>query len=213
MKAKRKYKKRKKKGEEMHGVALTHGAAEKHHLHHRLKESGVETLKDIVVGVIGGGITGMLLGKSSLLVGAGVTGYGHFSKKPFLRTFGMGMMMGGGVDAAKSAMSGLTADDIKAKVVSFKDGFLSKLYLDKVFKKEEPSNQKAVSGLGENELDLSTLTKFEQQILQHGTDLQKKKDAENENVSGNEEENLNNTDDENLNSSYAELVDDLPVRY
>jgi hypothetical protein len=42
--------------------------------------------------------------------------------------------------------------------------------------------------------------------------LQKKKDAENE-VNGNEQDNLNNTDEENLNSSYAELVDDLPVRY
>jgi hypothetical protein len=204
MAAKRKYTKKK-------GNDGLEGTTTNHALHLRSKESAIETGKDILIGVIGGGITGMLLGKSSLLIGAGVTGYGHFENKPFMRTFGMGMMMGGGMDAAKQAMSGLTAEDIQAKVVSFKDGFLSKLYLDKVFKKTESANQKTVNGLGEGDIDLSTLTKFEQQILQHGTDLQKKKDAENE-VNGNED-NLNNTDDDNLNSSYAELVDDLPVRY
>jgi hypothetical protein len=75
MKAKRKYKKRKKKGEEMHGVALTHNAAEKHHLHVRLKESGLETFKDFAFGVVGGGLIGRLLGKSSLLIGGLIKPY------------------------------------------------------------------------------------------------------------------------------------------
>src|ERR1700757_2829450 len=87
-----------------------HGTAASANMKEELKESAMETGKDILVGVVGGGITGMLLGKSSLLLGAGVTGYGHFAKKPMARIFGMGMMMGGGFDAANQAMSGLTAE-------------------------------------------------------------------------------------------------------
>jgi len=199
MKTKNKYKHKHKKG--LHGSPVPAG------LKHKLQESAMQTGKDIIVGVIGGGITGLLLGKSSLLIGAAVTGYGHFENKPLISTFGLGMMMGGGMSVEQKTISGLSADDIKARVVSFKDGFLNKLYLDKIFTKPEvkkpalESTNNTTNGLGEGELDFSALTKLEQHVLQSGQDFQKKKEAENSsNTAG-------------LNSSYAELIDEPAMHF
>jgi len=202
--AKRKKRKAKPKGG-LHGMAIPAG------FNAKIKESALETLKDVAIGVIGGGLTGLVLGKSSLLIGAGVTGYGHFENKPFFKTFGMGMMLGGTASAAGAGFSGVSADDIKARIVNFKDDFISKLYLDKVFKKDETktTEKKALSGaeediinmdgFGDNELDFSTLDKLEQQVLQSGANYQKKKE--------------NDKPDENMSSSYAELIDEPPINY
>ena len=127
------YKSKHKRKQALNGT-LTHKE-----LHEQFKKTAIETGKDILIGVVGGGIAGVIIGKPSLLIGAGITGYGHFAEKPMARTFGMGMMMGGGMSVANSAMSGLTADEIKDRVLKFKDGFFSKLYLDKVFKKTVPA--------------------------------------------------------------------------
>ena len=199
------YKKKHKRKQALNGT-ITHKE-----LHEQFKKTAIETGKDILIGVVGGGITGVILGKPSLLIGAGVTGYGHFADKPFARTFGMGMMMGGGMNVANSAMNGLTADEIKDRVMKFKDGFFSKLYLDKVFKKATPPAQQktptenATNGFGE--LDLSELTKFEQQVLQSGADFQKKKEAESKTTEGIENKN------ENMGASYAEMIDEVPTHY
>ena len=187
----------------LHGMAIPAG------FNAKIKESALETIKDVAIGVIGGGLTGLVLGKSSLLIGAGVTGYGHFENKPFFKTFGMGMMMGGSASAAGAGFGAVSADDIKARIVNFKDDFISKLYLDKVFKKDESkaaTEKKALNGaeediinmdgFGENEIDFSTLDKLEQQVLQSGANYQKKKEED--------------KPAENLNSSYAELIDETP---
>ncbi|MHB8260462.1 MAG: hypothetical protein ACYDCN_08515 [Bacteroidia bacterium] len=192
MNKKRKHKPKNKKA--LHGTGVPAG------FNAKIKESAIETGKDILIGVIGGGVTGLVLGKTSLLIGAAVTGYGHFENKPFFKTFGLGMMMGGGASAANS-MSGLgtaSAEEIKARIVSFKDSFLNKLYLDKLFPKTvETPAKPAVNGLGEGELDFSELTKLEQKLLQSGQDFQKK----------NEGANKTETKTEELKSSYAELED------
>ncbi|MFI5140751.1 MAG: hypothetical protein ACHQII_00215 [Bacteroidia bacterium] len=202
--AKKKKKSKPKAG--LHGMAVPAG------FNAKIKESAIETLKDVAIGVIGGGLTGLVLGKSSLLIGAGVTGYGHFENKPFFKTFGMGMMMGGSASAAGAGLSAVSADDIKARIVSFKDDIISKLYLDKVFKKDEtkaPAAKKTLegaeedivnmNGFGENEPDFSSLNKLEQQVLQSGHDYQKKKEED--------------KPAENLSSSYAELLDTKNSNY
>ena len=195
------YKSKHKRKQALNGT-LTHKE-----LHEQFKKTAIETGKDIIIGVVGGGIAGVIIGKPSLLIGAGITGYGHFAEKPMARTFGMGMMMGGGMSVANSAMNGLTADEIKDRVLKFKDGFFSKLYLDKVFKKTTPAtqqsklpaaNENATNGFGE--LDLSELSKFEQQMLQSGADFQKKKEAEKNTTEG-------------MGKSYAEMVDETPIHY
>ena len=203
------YKKKHKRKQALNGT-ITHKE-----LHEQFKKTAIETGKDILIGVVGGGITGYIIGKPSLLIGAGVTGYGHFADKPMVRTFGLGMMMGGGADAAKG-LNGLTADEIKDRVMKFKDGFFSKLYLDKVFKKKTPpaqqktpASENATNGFGE--LDLSELSKFEQQLLKNGQDFQKKQEAENKTTEGVDDNNENKT--EGMGASYAEMIDQVPTHY
>lgn len=185
-------------------------------MHEQFKKAAIETGKDIVVGAIGGGIVGVIIGKPSLLIGAGVTGYGHFANKPLARTFGMGMMMGGGFDTAKS-LSGLSADEVKDRMLKFKDSFFSKLYLDKFFKKEDkPAQQKNENGTnGFGELDLSELDHFEQQVLQKGADFHKQQQEANKGTEGiySEKKEIANKATDGLGASYAELIDELPSHY
>ncbi|HXU28766.1 MAG TPA: hypothetical protein VN698_16170 [Bacteroidia bacterium] len=202
MKTKRKSRKRRKH----HHHGGLHGMAVPKEMNAKIKAAAWDTGKDFLIGVVGGGVAGLLLGKSSLLIGAGITGYGHFENKPFFKTFGMGMMMGGGATAAQQAMSGLSPDEIKSRIVSFKDSLLSKLYLDKVFKEEAKKGVAGaeediinMNGLGENDLDFSTLTKLEQQVLNSGHEYQKKKEIEAPATESGTKENLS--------ASYAELLD------
>ena len=116
MKTKSKYKRKR----ALHGTteAKTTGA--------KVKDSVIQTGKDLLIGVIGGGIAGAVIGKSSLLIGAGVTGYGHFAQKPMISTFGIGMMAASGFNAGTNATNGVdgfSKEDVKARIKSFKDSF------------------------------------------------------------------------------------------
>ncbi len=161
----------------------------------KVKESAMQTGKDLLIGVIGGGIVGAVIGKSSLLIGAGVTGYGHYANKPTLATFGIGMMAASGFNAGTNATQGIdgfTMDDVKARLMNFKDSFTSKLFLDKVFKKKEQAEKTdaGTKGVGEvddytssnqnKELDFSALNRLENQILQSGAEYQKSVQGTNE---------------------------------
>lgn len=138
--------------------------------------SGIETAKDLVIGVIGGGIAGAIAGKFSLLAGAVVTGIGHYKKSRLATSFGIGMMASGTYRNAET-MSGLTQGGLagaKERVMSFKDAMTEKLFLDKILKKKT----EATNGVGEvryflpsnenqaGELDLSALDRIEKQVAQ-----------------------------------------------
>ena len=127
MKAKRKYKKKR----SLNGTETPakKGVADK------VKHSAISTGKDLLIGVIGGGIIGAVIGKPALLVGAGVSGYGHYANKPSLTILGIGMMASSGINATATGTQGIdgfSKEDIKARVMSFKDNILSKLFLDKI---------------------------------------------------------------------------------
>ena len=66
-----------------------------------VKGSLIETGKDLVIGVIGGGIVGALIGKTSLLIGAAVTGIGHYANNRLASIFGFGMMASNGFQPKK----------------------------------------------------------------------------------------------------------------
>ena len=174
MKSKSKYKRKR----ALHGTtdtAKTTGA--------KVKESVIQTGKDLLIGVIGGGIAGAVIGKPSLLIGAGVTGYGHFAKKPTLTTFGIGMMAASGFNAGTNATNGVdgfSKEDVKARIKSFKDSFVSKLFLDKIIKKKTEDGANGVGAVqyyeypNENkELDFSALDRLQNQIVQSGIDYKK----------------------------------------
>lgn len=176
MKTKSKYKRKR----ALHGAVTTGKTVSE-----KVKDSAIQTGKDLLIGVIGGGIAGAVIGKSSLLIGAAVTGYGHYAQKPTVATFGIGMMAASGFNAGTNSTQGIdgfSKEDVKARLMNFKDSFTSKLFLDKVFKKKEKTEE-GTKGVGavetytypqENrELDFSALNRLENQILQSGAEYQK----------------------------------------
>lgn len=148
----------------------------------KVKESVIQTGKDLLIGVIGGGIAGAVIGKPSLLIGVGITGYGHYAKKPTLTTFGIGMMAASGFNAGTTTqgIDGFSAEDVKARIKSFKESFASKLFLDKIIKKKTEDGANGVGAVQyydyphENkELDFSALDRLQNQIVQSGIDYKK----------------------------------------
>ena len=173
MKKKSKYKR--KRG--LHGTDTAKGTT------HNVKATAIQTGKDLLIGVIGGGIAGAVIGKPALLIGVGVTGYGHYANKPTLTTFGIGMMASSGFSTGANGVDGVdgfSVEDVKNRVMNFKDSFTSKLFLDKFIK---PKTQETTNGIGavqyydypqENkELDLSALDRLQAQVVQSGIDYKK----------------------------------------
>ena len=114
------------------------GLPTKHNLKNTLFESG----KDLVIGVLGGGLVGAAIGKPSLLIGLGVTGIGHFTDHHLMSLFGMGIMASNGFQTpAVSGLSGM--DGVKERMAEYKENFAQKLYIHHLIPK------KAVNGMGE----------------------------------------------------------------
>jgi hypothetical protein len=207
MTTKRKYKRKR----ALHGASISHKA-----ITGKVKHTAISTGKDLLIGVIGGGIAGAVIGKPALLIGVGVTGYGHYANKPSLTTFGIGMMASGGFSgtpittSTTQGIDGFSVDDVKARVMNFKDSIISRLFLDKIIKKTEStgtSNQtdNGSNGVGEvqylpsmnpnKELDFSALDNLEKQITKSGADYQKSiQGMDQETVQGNSDESLEFTD-------------------
>jgi len=147
------------------------------------KNSAIETGKDIVVGVIGGGVAGAIVGRASFLIGTAITGIGHYTKNKFASIFGMGMMASGGYQAMQGSVSGVEKEGlegVKERLQNFKEDFKQRLFLDKILKSKKP-NSETTNGMGEvkyfvypnsdnsNEVDMSALEKIENQIRESGT--------------------------------------------
>jgi len=103
------------------------------------KHAAMETGKDLLLGVLGGGLLAALIGKPAFLVGLGVTGIGHYAGNTLASTIGVGMMASGGiVSGAVNGVDGL--DGAKERVMAFKQSMLERTYLDKIIKKKETVN-------------------------------------------------------------------------
>ena len=119
-----------------------------------LKNSALETGKDLVVGAVIGGTAGAFVGKPSLLVGIGVSLAGHYFGQPLATSFGLGMMASGGYQIGQSVMNGTEGlegmDAAKARFKAFTQNLKERLYLDKIIKpKAAASNNTGTAGLGE----------------------------------------------------------------
>ena len=138
-----------------------------------VKNTLLETGKDLVVGVIGGGLIGAAIGKASLGIGALVTGAGHYANNKMATIFGVGMMAANGFQKGKS-ISGLDGlDGVKERVQAYKETFSEKLFIDKLIAKKTA----AVNGMGNvqyfnypNDVsgDLAALDYIENQITESG---------------------------------------------
>ena len=134
------------------------------------KNTMLETGKDILIGVLGGGLIGAAIGKPSLLIGVVTTGAGHFTGNKLVQILGIGMMAGSGFQkvGTVSGIEGL--DGIKERVLAFKESFTDRLYLDKILKKKTATT----NGIGDVQYfsydtmngSLAALDDIEDQIAQ-----------------------------------------------
>ncbi len=146
-----------------------------------LKNTAIETAKDLVVGVIGGGIVGAALGRASLLVGTAINGIGHYTKSRLASVFGIGMMASNGFQKPADQVTGTekqgVLEGVKERLTAYKESFLTKLYVDKIMKKKQQSSGDGTSGVGEvkyfvypgnknKETDMSELERIENQVAE-----------------------------------------------
>jgi hypothetical protein len=152
-----------------------------------IKNSALETGRDVLVGAIGGGLAGAILGRSSFLVGVAVTGVGHYMGSNGTAAFGVGMMASGGYQAVAGTMSGTDKKGlagVKERMAAFKEEFKRKLFLDKIIKSKkangEDSTGQRMEGMGDVQyftypnarelqgsdtpLDMSALDRIEKQV-------------------------------------------------
>jgi hypothetical protein len=100
-----------------------------------LKNSGIETLKSLGFGVVGGGIAAAAVGKSSLAWGALTTFVGHYTKSTPLTSFGLGMMATGGYQIGQGAVNGAEMSGLegaKERVKSFASQLKERLYINRL---------------------------------------------------------------------------------
>ncbi len=154
----------------------------------KVKDAATELGKDLVVGVIGGGVAGAVLGRLSFIVGAAVSGVGHYAKSRIGTALGLGMMASGTYQAI-SGMNGKPAEGlqgVKERLLALKDDMKKRIFLDKVLKakekKDEKTDENGTNGLGQvqyfvypnteesmGELDMSALDKIHQSIQNSAT--------------------------------------------
>ena len=141
-----------------------------------MKNSALETGKDILVGVLGGGLIGAAIGKPSLLVGIVTTGVGHYSGNKLTQLLGIGLMAANGFQK-NTSVSGLEGmDGVKERVQAFKESLSDKIYLDKIKRKSLSSG--TTSGFGELQYfsypnnDLAALDAIEDQLTDSAMQFQ-----------------------------------------
>ncbi len=111
-----------------------------------LKGTAIETGKDVLIGVLGGGLIGAIIGKPAFLTGLAITGVGHYSGSKIIQLAGVGMMAANTFQKS-TAVSGLAGlDGIKERVTAYRDSLKDKLYLDKIMKKKVAAT---TNGIGE----------------------------------------------------------------
>lgn len=138
-----------------------------------VKNTLLETGKDLLIGVIGGGVAGAAIGRGSLAIGAVITGAGHYANNKAVALFGVGMMAANGFQKGSGVGSLEGIDGIKDRVLAYKETFTQKLFLDKLKSKKAATTE----GFGNvqyfnyaNEMngDLAALDYIENQITEAG---------------------------------------------
>jgi len=140
------------------------------------KNTVLETGKDILIGVLGGGLIGAVVGKPSLAVGIVTTGVGHYTGNKLVQILGIGIMAANGFQKSStvSGLGGLAG--VKERLQAYKESMHEKFYLDKIMKKKTATN-----GIGELQYfsypgsmngELAALDDIEQQIAESAMQFQ-----------------------------------------
>lgn len=150
------------------------------------KNSAIESVKDLVVGVVGGGLAGAAIGKPSLLVGLGTSLIGHYMGSSMATSFGLGMMASGGYQIGQGAVNGTSLsglDGAKERMKAFTSNIKERLYLDKIIKPKTTEGDEGASGLGNvqyfkypqnQELDMGALDNIESEIARSGEQYERR---------------------------------------
>jgi len=150
------------------------------------KNSAIESVKDLVVGVVGGGLAGAAIGKPSLLVGLGTSLIGHYMGSSMATSFGLGMMASGGYQIGQGAVNGtgLTGlDGAKERMKAFGANIKQRLYIDKIIKPKETQSDEGTNGMGNvqyfkypqnQELDMGALNDIESEIARSGEQYERR---------------------------------------
>ena len=171
----------------------------------KVKDAATELGKDIVIGVIGGGVAGAVLGRLSFVVGAAVTGVGHYAKSRIASALGLGMMASGTYQAM-SGMNGKPTSGlagVKERLLALKDDMKKRIFLDKVLKAKEKKEEKTdegTNGLGQvqyfvhpnseesmGEVEMNALDTIQKQIQESGMKYNQVNGIEVDLLSGEEE--------------------------
>ncbi len=150
-----------------------------------IKKSGIRTAIDIGAGVLGGGFAGALMGRSSLLVGAVVSGAGYYINNPILPMVGMGMMAShsaANIKAISTTDEPVNGFDMqnemsnaKARLIQFKDNLLAKTYIDKLQKAISTDETATTTEDSPQELlglGMVSLDEVEQQLVSSALEFQ-----------------------------------------
>lgn len=113
-----------------------------------VKKTAIKTTTQLGVGVIGGSVMTAIMGKWSFLPALALMGAGNYTDKTVVSTLGTGMAASSLTLAVEDALHGVEGFDLKTeagkakqRLMTLKDTFLSRTYLDKVFKKKEASKE------------------------------------------------------------------------
>ena len=175
-----------------------------------VKNTLIETGKDLLVGGIGGSLVGAVIGRLSLAIGAVVTGIGHYTKSRLTSMFGVGMMAGGAITpptlAGKEDQD--LMDGIKERATAFKDNLIHRTFLDKVLPSaqgapaEEEQTQAEEQSVGEikyfvypgseekptelegPEIDLTALDHYQQKVIDSAEKFKTTQAEKSQEVSG-----------------------------
>ena len=143
-----------------------------------VKNTMLETGKDLLVAVLGGGLIGSAIGRPSLAIGIVATGTGHYTQSRMLTLLGIGMMAANGFQKGKSVNGLEGLDGVKERLMAYKENFSEKLYLDKILKQKSGA---ATNGIGElqyfnydQEMNggLNALNSIEDQLIESGMQFQ-----------------------------------------
>ncbi|MBS1577388.1 MAG: hypothetical protein JST09_18975 [Bacteroidetes bacterium] len=142
------------------------------------KNTVLETGKDILIGVLGGGLLGAVIGKPSLAVGIITTGAGHYTGNRLVQLLGIGIMAANGFQKS-GTVSGLEGfEGVKERLQAYKESLQEKFYLDKILKKKVAA---ATNGVGELQYftyndpmngHLAALNDIEQQVAESAMQFQ-----------------------------------------
>lgn len=151
------------------------------------KNTMAYTGRDILLGGLGGSLAGALAGRTSLVIGAVVTGAGHFFGSPGTAMFGVGMMASGGYQTL-SGMNGVEKEGmegVKDRFKNFQSNLKRQLFLDKILPKKKAATDEATNGMGGveyfnhqndnmNGLDYTEANRIEEQIRESARQFEAK---------------------------------------